>query len=210
MPLSRRSLWDFCKTALLGGMAVLLPIAIVSYFLHWLYRAGSGLIQPLTELLIARSRLQAALADVLVTLGIIGFCFLLGLLLRTRLGRWSHGQLETWLFARVPGYQLVKDTVGQFIGQGKASPFKGVCLAQPYGGGTWVTGLITAMHEDGRITVYVPNAPLPTTGLIFHLLPEAVQVLEGVSVDQAMRSIMACGAGSERLLTQHGDSRRAS
>lgn len=194
-----RPLLRFFRTALLGGLAVVLPIAIVGYFLTWLYRAGSALIRPLTELVMAESRLQSALADLLVVLAILGFCFFLGLLLRTRVGTWLHRQVENRLLTWVPGYKLVKETVGQFIGHDKSSPFLGVCLARPFGGDTWVTGLITSRHADGGVTIYVPNAPLPTTGLIYHLPARDVHELPGVSLEQAMRTIMACGAGSDAL-----------
>lgn len=190
---------SFCRTALLGGLAVVLPIAIVSFSLNWLYRAGSGLVRPLTELVLAQSRLQVALADLLVLLVLLLACFALGVLVRTQLGRWVHRQLEERLLAWVPGYKLVKETVGQFIGHDKSSPFQGVCQVRPFGGETWMTALLTAQHDDGRMTVYVPNAPLPTTGVIYHLPAEDVRLLPGVSVEQAMRTIMACGAGSVGL-----------
>lgn len=200
MSSARQRLWELVKTTLLGGLAALLPAVIVCYFLVWCYRAGSALIRPLSDMLIAESRMQDAVAGALVLAGILGFCFALGVLVRTRLGNWFHRQLETWLFSWIPGYKLIKETVGQFIGQGKASPFLGVCLCQPFASEVWMTALVTAEHEDGRLSVYVPNAPLPTTGVIYHLPAVSVRRLPGVSIEQAMRTIMACGAGSESLL----------
>ncbi|MBI2379908.1 MAG: DUF502 domain-containing protein [Gammaproteobacteria bacterium] len=197
---SRHPLVAFARTALFGGLAVLLPVLILAFLLNWLFRATRAQIRPLTEMLAAQSHVQGLVADALVIVSLVVFCFLLGLVVQTRLGAWLHTGLETWLFARVPGYQLVKDTVAQFIGRDRASPFQAVCLLRPFGE-AWMTGFITARHADGRVTVFVPNAPLPTTGLVFHVAAADIQELPGIGVEQAMRTVMACGAGSQSLIT---------
>ena len=63
-----------------------------------------------------------------------------------------------------------------------------------------VTAIITSYHQDGRVTVFVPTAPVPTSGLTFHLDRALVTELPGVSVEEAMRTIISCGTGSDLLL----------
>jgi uncharacterized membrane protein len=46
----------------------------------------------------------------------------------------------------------------------------------------------------------VPTGPNPTSGQIFHLPGEHV-VLVDVGIDDAMRSIISCGAGSGEIMT---------
>ncbi len=62
-----------------------------------------------------------------------------------------------------------------------------------------MTGFITDEHPDGSCSVFVPTGPNPTSGNIFHLPPSSVYRIE-VPVDEAMKSIIACGAGSKVLM----------
>jgi uncharacterized membrane protein len=47
--------------------------------------------------------------------------------------------------------------------------------------------------------VYVPTAPLPTQGFVYHLQPACVQIQPDVSFEAAMRMVLACGAGAGDL-----------
>ena len=64
-----------------------------------------------------------------------------------------------------------------------------------------VTAIVTAKHQRG-FTVFVPTAPVPTSGIVYHVPAESVQLMPDVSVEQAMKTVIACGAGSQSLLQQ--------
>ena len=81
----------------------------------------------------------------------------------------------------------------------KKSPFSSVALVQAFGNETLMTAFITDTHADGRQTVFLPTGPNPTSGLIFHI-PEKYVHPVGVSVEETMRSVIGCGAGSANLL----------
>ncbi|MFC6980157.1 hypothetical protein [Microbulbifer taiwanensis] len=59
---------------------------------------------------------------------------------------------------------------------------------------------MTSQHANGDFTVYVPTAPVPTSGFVFHVPAECVEILPNVTVEAAMKSIVACGSGSGALL----------
>jgi len=125
-------------------------------------------------------------------------CFSVGVVVRTKLGNWFYSVLETNLLMKVPGYSLIKETVAQFLGN-KKSPFTSVALVQIFGNETMVSAFITDEHENGTVTVFVPTGPNPTSGNIYHLLPQYVHPID-VSVEDTMRSIISCGVGSEVLV----------
>ena len=185
---------SFLKTTLLGGLVVILPVTIVATVFKWLYSTVTDWIQPLTDFLMARSTLREFVADLVVISVIVGFCFLLGIIVKTSVGRFVHEKLENRILAFAPGYKLVKETVLQFLGR-KKSPFSSVALVQLYGSNTLATAFVTDEHDDGRFTVFVPTGPNPTSGQIFHLDAEHVHPVD-VGVEEAMRSIISCGAGS--------------
>ena len=62
-----------------------------------------------------------------------------------------------------------------------------------------MTAFITDTHASSRYTLFVPTGPNPTSGLIFHIPQEYVHPVK-VSVEETMRSVIGCGAGSSNLL----------
>jgi len=192
---------SFVKTMILGGVVVILPIMIVVAIFSWLYNKVTDIIQPLTTLVSAKSSIQGSIADIVVILLIVGFCFILGMIVKTSVGRYIHNNLESKLLSFAPGYKLVKETVLQFLGRTKA-PFSSVVLVQLYENSTLSTAFVTDEHEDGNFTVFVPTGPNPTSGLIYHLKKQFVHPLD-IGVEEAMRTIISCGAGSSKFVNMH-------
>ena len=116
-----------------------------------------------------------------------------------------YALLEAKVLLKAPGYSLIKETVAQFVGN-KKSPFSSVALAQLYGNETMASAFITDAHDDGSFTVFVPTGPNPTSGNIYHLPGKYVHPVD-IPVEDAMRSIISCGAGSAALIKQHAPAR---
>ncbi len=203
-----KKLREFIKSTLIGGLLVVLPLAIFAFVLAWVFNLVHRAINPLTEYLIDPSPEQVILADVLVVLLLICVCFLIGAVVRTRLGKWVYILIETNLLRRTPGYSLVKETVAQFLGN-KKSPFSSVALARIFGNDTLVSVFVTDTHADGSHTVFMPTGPNPTSGNIYHLAAKNVFPVD-VSVEDAMRSIISCGAGSSTLIAKLNETRHTS
>lgn len=192
---------NFLKTTVMGGVIVVLPIAMTFFFLRWLFGLVSGLISPLTRIVMQGSHLQKFVADFLVVLVIVAVCFLIGLLIKTRLGLFIHRQVEKRILRVAPGYSLFRETISQFLGQ-KRRPFSQVALVRVFENSTMMTAFVTDEHPDGSVTVFVPSGLNPTSGLIYHLPKEFVHTVE-VSVEETMRSIISCGAGSGSLINSY-------
>lgn len=188
------------RNNLLVGVAVMLPITIILMFLRWLYTTTTELIRPITELVVAQSGLGPWLADFIVIALIVVMLLLVGLVVRTRVGGFLLGLIEEGLFKNIPGYQLVKETVGQFVATDRPSPFSKVALVRLFGDEVATTAFITAEHDNGYFTVFVPTGPNPTSGLMFHVPPDRVRILEGISIETAMRTVIGCGVGAQPIL----------
>ena len=189
---------DFFKTSLLGGMVVILPVAILFFVFNWIFNLVRNMIQPLTNLVMTKSQIQEILAAILVIAVILTLCFVIGVFVRTSLGKWIYHTLENRILKVAPGYSLIKETVMQFLGS-KKSPFSSVALAQIFGNETLVSAFVTDTHSDGSYTVFVPTGPNPTSGNIYHLEGRFVHPVD-VPVEDTMRSILSCGAGSTKLI----------
>ncbi|MEE9368525.1 MAG: DUF502 domain-containing protein [Pontiella sp.] len=192
----------FFTTTLLGGVIVILPTIILVFAFKWLFGLVSNAINPLTTLVVENltlpNRYDQLIATLVVLSVIILACFCIGLFVKTRIGRWIYGGFESSLLSKAPGYKMIKETVNQFLGK-KESPFSSVALVRIFENDTKVTAFITDRHEDGTVTVFVPTGPNPTSGFIYHLNEQYVHPVD-VSVEDAMRSVISCGAGSEKLI----------
>jgi uncharacterized membrane protein len=195
-----KRLKNFFKSALIGGLLVILPLGIMIAIVAWIFSQVRRAIAPLTGLLMEQSTMQGVVADILVIGLIITACFVVGVLVRTRLGKWIYHTLESSFLKKAPGYTLIKETVFQFLGN-KQSPFSSVALVKIYGNDTMVSAFITDTHENGMCTVFVPTGPNPTSGNIFHLQSKYVFPVD-IPVEDAMRSIISCGAGSSELVSK--------
>lgn len=193
---------NFFKTTILGGVIVMLPAIILILAFKWLFGVVGNAIEPLTDLaennLPLPPRYNTIIASLIVLAVIVFGCFLFGLFVRTKLGQMIYSSFESSFLSRAPGYRMIKETVNQFFGR-KKSPFSSVALVQLYENNTLVTAFITDHHDNGMVTVFVPTGPNPTSGFIYHLDQQYVHPIS-VSVEDAMRSVISCGAGSEKLI----------
>jgi len=194
---------SFVLLTLLGGIAVILPLLLFVLLARWVLGMLRDLALPLAVPLGERIDANAPLSIALVLAALLLLCFVTGLVVRTPLGAALHEHLDDWLGRLAPGYRMVRDTVGQLLGSGKSGGLRGeVALVRLFGAENTVrqVAIVTSSHADGSFTVYVPTAPLPTQGFVYHLQADCVHLLPGVPFEAAMRMVLACGAGAADLI----------
>ena len=161
------------------------------------------MISPFTGPFISTFGLPKVLADLIVVALLVLLCFLIGSLVATRLGAWLWQRAEEVLMVRVPGYRSVREITAQLLGNSNDSPFKRGEVARIWLYGRQVDvsvlGLVTSRHADGRVSVFVPTGPNPTTGFIYHVSMELVELHPEIRVEQMMKTVIACGAGTSAL-----------
>ena len=190
---------SFLKTTMLGGVLVVLPLVILILVFRWLYEFIADKIKPITYLLLETAKLQEFVASLLALILILLSFFVVGLLVKTRLGQFSIEKLEIKFLMKLPLYKFIKETVLQLVGTEK-NLFKSVALVNLFGNETRVTAFVTEEHDDGSYTVFVPPGPAPTAGFVYHLTGKNVQIVD-YPIDKAMRTIFSVGAGSKELLS---------
>jgi len=190
-----KQLKDAISTAILGGLVVILPSALLVTVFNWLYEKVTILISPITKIFWADPGL---LANILTVLIILTVSFMLGVAVKTRSGNFFYNIIDKGFLSKVPGYSLIRDIVLQFIGKRKNS-FSAVALVDIFNNSTRMTGFVTDRSTSGIVTVFVPTGPNPTSGNIYHLPADKVKELK-CSVDVAMKSIIACGGGTSGFI----------
>lgn len=191
----------FLKATIIGGLIVLLPIAIFVFLVDWLAGFVSGMLDPVSDALTDEVGLAGWAADLIIIAAIIFILFVLGMIVKTRFGAFLHRFVEMRILKTAPGYSTIRESVVQILGNERPA-FSQVALARIFGNETMVTAFITDTHQDGRYSVFVPTGPNPMSGNIYHLKPEYVHIVD-VPVEEAMRSIISCGAGSSGLINAY-------
>lgn len=194
---------SYVGLTLLGGLIVALPIAIFIFLLRWLLGLITGIIAPLSHWLSSWLPMGERVADLVGIVLVLALFFAIGLSVKTSIGRWVHKRVDDWLTRFAPGYSTIREVVMQLLGgENNTSLLRGqVCRAYIMGrqNPVSVTAIVTARHSNGDCTVYVPTAPIPSSGFVYHLSEDCVDLLPHISVETAMRTVIACGSGSQVL-----------
>lgn len=193
----------YINTTLLGGVAAILPLALVVMVFRWVINMIGKNLRPIVEFFTLNFSIDSRWIEFslyLVVFAVILMAFFfIGLIIQTRIGTFFKSAFERRYLMKIPGYKIARETVVQFFGKQK-SFFREVVLVEPFNSGTLMTGFITG-EQDKFITVFVPTGPNPTSGNIYHL-PKDKVFRTGTAVDIGMRTIISCGAGSEEVFRQ--------
>ena len=183
---------EFLANVLVGGLLIVLPIYLAVLVLLKGMQSAAGLLRPVTALLPAWLPAAGLLSLALVLV----VCFLIGLAVRTRVGRILRERVERSLFERLPGYALFRSLTQRLAGEGRESAWKPALVEIEE---ALVPAFIIEELEDGRFTVFVPSVPTPFAGAVYILSRERVHALD-VPFTQAISSISRWGSGSKDLV----------
>jgi uncharacterized membrane protein len=173
---------------------------MVIILFRWIINLIERYLGPLVNYVVgdSDSKLYMLGIYILAVIAVFLIFFFIGLIIKTRWGRFLNKQLEKRYLLKIPGYKLARDTVAQFFGKNR-SFFKEVVIVDLFASGTLMTGFIT--DDQGEvITVFVPTGPNPTSGNIYHV-PKDKVLRSDAPVDVGMKSIISCGAGSTEVFS---------
>ncbi len=194
----------FFLDTLFQGFLILLPLTIVLILLSFVFNFIFKIVAPISFMLDSGSE-EPHWSINFLSIGILVlFIFIIGALIRNKVGRSYFSNFEKKYLTKVPLYSLIHQTVYQFVGL-KKLPFSEVVLIDPYKTGTLMTGFITDKINEDLYTVFVPTAPNPTNGNIYHVPKKAITFLNAQTQD-AMRTIMGMGTGTCDLIASAGES----
>ena len=183
---------EFLANALVGGLLIVLPIYLAVLVLLKGMKSVAALVRPLTGLVPAWLPAENLLSLALVLV----VCFLIGIAVRTRVGRIIRERIEKSLFERLPGYALFRSLTQRLAGEGRESAWKPALVEIEE---ALVPAFIIEELEDGRFTIFVPSVPTPFAGAVYILSPERVHALD-VPFTQAISSISRWGSGAKDLV----------
>lgn len=195
-----KRLRNFIFNIFIGGVIVLLPIIIIINIGQWLFSIFQNNTKALTDFLTTSFSITEPVA-IIVSLAAVFILFsVIGMIVRTHIGGSVFQFFERITLFRIPGYKIIKDITAQITGKQK-NLFRKVVLVQVGNTGVSATGFLVDEIDNDHSTVFIPCGPNPTTGFILHIKNEDIKEIN-ISVETAMKTIIACGAGSSQFISE--------
>lgn len=175
-----------------SGLLILIPIYLAALLILRAMKSVARLVRPLAGLVPDWLPAEKALSIVLVLL----ICFVVGVAVRTRVGRLARNLAEKTLFERIPGYAIIRSLAHRMAGDEFEKVWRPV-LAEIEE--ALVPAFIIEEFEDERYTVFVPLVPTPFVGAVYILERDRVHPLD-VSFTEALLVISRWGSGAKTLV----------
>jgi uncharacterized membrane protein len=188
----------------LTGLIVVGPIAITIYVVWWFINLVDNWVKPLIpQDYLPETYLPFNVPGVGLIVGILGLMFI-GALMANLFGRtlFAYGEILLDRMPVVRGvYRLLKQ-IFQSIFADTGHSFKKVGLIEFPRQGVFAIAFISgetpnevkskAGNGDEIITVFMPNAPNPTTGFVMFMPAKDVQILD-LTVEDGVKLILSAG-----------------
>ena len=191
-----KNLMTFFKTTVIGGLVVILPLAIIVFVTGDAVNSLIVATKPLTQDLPFGPFTNALIALVIVIAGIIAICFSAGFILSTLWGRAIKTWLEKNLFERIPMYTTLRGLTRKFAGI-ESADFP-VVEADLFNSDNRVLGVLVDTLPDQRHVVYVPSSPMVTVGQVY-ILPGARVTKTDLSMTETIGCLSQMGLEAEKL-----------
>ena len=196
-----KSLYHFLKTTVVGGLVVLVPVAICAYLIGAVVKTVLTVSAEIGKLLHIQSFGGIVAVELVAVLVIVAVCFVFGLLVQTTGGRAIGNWFEKRLFNLVPGYQMIKKIARQFSGGSEETLGRPVVVNL---GDSRQIGFLVEECPSGEVAVFIPLAPALSLGSV-HIIPAEHAERLNATLSQVADCITKVGFGSARVLSAPND-----
>ena len=187
-----KQVFKFIASASVAGLLIVAPLYLAVLLLLKAMSSLMGFVRPFAMLLPEWLPAEKVLSLLLV----LTICFLIGVVIRTPIGRATRERIEKSLFERLPGYALFRSLTQRLAGEGQENVWRPALVEIE---DALVPAFIIEELEDGRFTVFVPSVPTPLAGAVYVLRRERVHPLN-VPFTQAIKAVSSWGSGSKDLV----------
>ncbi len=187
-----RDLWKSVWNAVLTGILLFVPIYLTVLLLLKAMGTVTKLVRPLARLLPEWLPAEHLLSFLLVVM----FCFLVGMAVRTPIGRAARNRMEDSVFQKIPGYELFRSMTRQLAGNSGETAWKAALVEIE---DALVPALIIEELDDGSFTVFVPSVPTPMAGAVYILAAHRVHRLD-VPFTHVLKAVSRWGSSSKDLV----------
>jgi uncharacterized membrane protein len=186
-----KTLADFLKITLVGGLLVVLPLWVSLLLLFKAIKSALEMLLSIAKLLpqwVVHEKVTALLLLLVI-------CFVVGLFIRTGPGKRIGNWITQHILDRIPGFAVMRGMTRQLAGEKGEQSFQPALVEIEE---ALVPAFIIEKHRDGQFTVFVSSSPTPMAGAIYILRPERVHPVD-VPLRKAMLCVTKWGGGAAEM-----------
>ena len=156
----------FVRSTILGGVFFLAPIVVLIVILAKAFGYAKKGVHAVIVHVPMVSDLRVGVATALSIAVIALVCLLAGLIAHTVIGQRLVDALESSVLSKIPAYEYLKQESASALGVADIGELPVVFV--PMEGG-WQLGVQTETLSNGLVSIFVPGAPNPHSGLSLFL-----------------------------------------
>ncbi len=188
----------FLKTTIIGGIVFLVPVVLLGMVALKAVNVMAAIAKQFDAFYPVESIGGMAVANIIAIVFVALVCFLAGLVARTNRAVKIMEMAESAVLERLPGYTLIKAFTNNLDPKQVADLH---CLVVNFDESSFVAFEIERL-SDGRVVIYIPDAPAPWTGSVHIVAAERVERLN-VPVNTVMTYLQQMGRHSEDLMQKN-------
>ena len=190
---------NFLKSALVNGLAMLLPVVLVFLAIKEIFELLVGIATPIADLFPPGTFDHVRETEILAVLLIAGLAILLGILSKLKAGQVLGHSIEKHTLYKIPMYRMLKSLVGAFLNLESETSFKPALLENNTG--DMEPAYVIEDRGRPRVVVLIPWAPTAFAGSVKLVNRECVHYLD-VTLDEFSLSLTHLGTGMSELLPE--------
>jgi uncharacterized membrane protein len=197
---------NFLKSALVNGLAILLPVVLVFLAIKEIFELLVNVATPIADLFPPGTFDHVKETEILAVLLIMGLAVFVGILSKVKAGQVLGHSIEKHTLYKIPMYRMLKSLVGAFLNLESETSFKPAFLENSTG--DLEPAYVIEDHGRPRVVVLIPWAPTAFAGSVRLVKRECVHYLD-VTLDEFSLSLTHLGTGMSELLPEnHGVPRK--
>ena len=176
------------------GFFWILPLAVVTMIVFWLYKKIDTLVEGLFNFIGFHPQENQFLWFLLVIVVFVLLLYFVGHFVETRLADWTQTILN-----KIPGYSTVKDIIGIFNSSKKGETKVLVVAIKGFAAEGFNIGLMYSQKESiikDHYTVTLSQTPIPNGGYMFEVHKDNIYVIEEASFDDNLQYLLSMGVKS--------------
>ncbi len=179
---------------MLQGFFWILPLAVITMIVLWLYKKIDGLVEGVFNLVGFHPQNNQSLWFILVVATFMLLLYVVGHFVETRLADWTQNILQ-----KIPGYSTIKDIIGIFNSSKKGETQVLVVAIKGFAAEGYNIGLMYSQKESiikDHYTVTLSQTPIPNGGYMFEVHKDNIYVIEEATFDNNLQYLLSMGVKS--------------
>jgi len=194
-----KTILEFLKSTIIGGLLFLLPIAATALIFFKAWKMAMEVASPVAEKLPLPRGEAVLLLYIFAITAFILLAFISGVILRAMpYERKFMPFLEDKVLRKFPPYATAKKYTNLIAGLEVGDGMKPALIRV---GDAWQLGFVIESINDDTVVTFVPSAPDPSSGDIYMVHADHISYLN-VPKSQAVECIENSGRGLARLLAK--------